>query len=58
MTGNEVKAVTAHEVINNIMNKDIKGIQRSIEELDLIVHPNNTIVNEIKIKLAELLLED
>lgn len=44
--------------MEHIMNKDIKGIQRSIEELDLIVHPNNTIVNEIKIKLAELLLED
>lgn len=50
--------IVLKKAMEHIMNKDIKGIQRSIEELDLIVHPNNTIVNEIKIKLAELLLED
>lgn len=46
------------EAMEHIRNKDIEGIKNSIERLDLIVHPNNTIVNEIKIKLAELLLED
>lgn len=41
-----------------IINKDIENTKRGIEKLEQIVHPNNTIVNEMKIKLAELILED
>jgi predicted ATP-binding protein involved in virulence len=41
-----------------IANRDIVNIKRSIEKLEQIVHPNNTIVIEMKIKLAELILEE
>ena len=50
--------VVLKRAMDCIINRDIDGIKQSIEQLDIIVHPNNTIVNEIKIKLAELLLED
>lgn len=41
-----------------IVNRDIENIEKSIEKLEQIVHPNNTIVNQMKIKLAELMLEE
>lgn len=41
-----------------IVNKDLENTKKSIEKLEKIVHPNNTIVNEMKIKLAELMLEE
>lgn len=41
-----------------ILAKDVDNIKICIEQLEKIVHPNNTIVNEMKIKLAELILED
>ena len=46
------------EAMGFIVNKDIENIKRSIEKLEKIVHPNNTIVNEMKIKLAEIMLEE
>ena len=46
------------EAMGFIVNKDIENIKRSIEKLEQIVHPNNTIVNEMKIKLAEIMLEE
>ncbi len=55
---NKEYSIVLKKAMEHIRDKDIKGIQQSIKQLDLIVHPNNTIVNEIKIKLAELLLED
>ena len=50
--------VVLKRTMEYIVNKDIENIKRSIEELERIVHPNNTIVNEMKIKLAELMLEE
>ena len=45
-------------IMKYIMDKDIENIKKSIEELKLIVHPDNTIVKVIEIKLAELMLEE
>ena len=50
--------VVLKRAMEYIVNKDIENTKRSIEELERIVHPNNTIVNEMKIKLAELMLEE
>lgn len=48
--------ISQQNAMDCIIRNDIEGIKKSIEQLDTIVHPNNTIVNEIKIKLAELIL--
>ena len=50
--------VVLKRAMEYIVNKDIENTKRSIEELERIVHPNNTIVNEMKIKLAVLMLEE
>lgn len=55
---NKEYSIVLKRAMEHIMNKDIKGVQECIDKLDLIVHPNNTIVNEMRIKLAELLLGD
>ena len=46
------------KTMDSILAKDVDNIKICIEQLEKIVHPNNTIVNEMKIKLAELILED
>lgn len=50
--------IALKKAVQNVINKDIEGVKKSIEHLSLIAHPNNIIVSEISLKLAELLLED
>lgn len=44
------------DAMNYVCSKDIGGVKHSIEKLEQVVHPNNTIINSLKIKLAELML--
>jgi len=53
---NKLYSVALKNAMDYITQNDIEGVKKSIEQLDSIVHPNNTIVNEIKIKLAEMIL--
>ncbi|MDD3417847.1 MAG: AAA family ATPase [Lachnospiraceae bacterium] len=46
------------EAMQAIEKGDAKYLKTCIDNMEIIVHPNNTIVNALKIKLAELLLED
>lgn len=50
--------IALKKTMEYIVNRDIENIEKSIEKLEQIVHPNNTIVNQMKIKLAELMLEE
>lgn len=41
-----------------ILAEDIDNVKNCIEQLERIVHPNNIIINEIKLKLAKMILGD
>lgn len=55
---NKLYNVALKNAMDCIARNDVEGVKKSVEQLDSIVHPNNTIVNEIKIKLAEMILGD
>lgn len=55
---NKLYATLLNEAMNNVEKRDVVALEQSIEKLRQIVHPSNTILQVLQMKLAELELED
>lgn len=55
---NKVYEVLVSEAMENIEEKNISKLKEIIQNLEKVSHPSDTIVSVLKIKLAELQLED
>jgi len=53
---NKTYSVLLKKAMNYVENSDIEGLDSTIEELKKVVHPSNTIVQVLQIKLEELKL--
>ena len=55
---NKEYAVLLNQAMNCVENRDICSLKESISQLEKIVHPSNTILHIMKVKLAQLELGD
>lgn len=55
---NKEYAVLINQAMDNIEAKNVGALRESISKIDAVVHPSNTILHVLKVKLAQLELED
>ena len=55
---NKEYAVVLNQAMDNVETRNIDALKESISKLEAIVHPSNTILHVMKVKLAQLELGD
>lgn len=55
---NKLYTTALNEALDQVEKRDINALKISIEKLQSIVHPSNTILEVLQIKLAQLELGD
>ena len=55
---NKEYAVVLNQAMDNVETRNIDALKESISKLESIVHPSNTILHVMKVKLAQLELGD